>query len=136
MGVKGTDLLQISVLRDAVQALPTRVTARILPAKMSTLQQYASSLSHNSAGYAPQSATIQGILGDMYNTFANDLESSTHDEGKKNREFEDFIATKQEEENEMSKGASKKKKEKAEAEVMLSEATQTYDDTEQQMKSD
>jgi len=134
--VKGTDLLHISVLKDAVHALPTQMTTRIPATKLSMLRQYASSLSHNSAGYAPQSATIQGILGDMYDTFANDLESSTNAEGSKNREFEDFIATKQEEEIEMSKGAAKKKQEKAEAEVMLSEATQTYDDTEQQMKAD
>jgi len=90
----------------------------------------------HTSSYAPQSATIQGILGDMYETFATDLETETSEEGSKNREFEDFIATKQEEEIEMGKSLAKKEREKAEAEVMLAETTQSYDDTEEQLKAD
>lgn len=134
-GSKQEAFLQTSVLSETIQALPAKKLV-VPPAKLSMLREYVSELSHHKAGYAPQSATIQGILGDMYDTFANDLESSTAEEGSKNRGFEDFIATKQEEEIEMSKTMAKKKQEKAEAEVMLSEATQTYDDTEQQMKAD
>jgi hypothetical protein len=47
--------------------------------------------------YAPQSATIQGILKDMYETFVTDLESSTNTEATRNREFETFISIKAEE---------------------------------------
>jgi hypothetical protein len=54
----------------------------------------------------------------------------------KNRDFEDFIAAKQKEYNEMKDQAAKKVEEKAEAEVDLAETTQSYDDTEAQMKAD
>merc|ERR1719395_123233 len=68
------------------------------------------------ASYAPQSATVQGILKDMYETFSADLESATNDEATKNRLFEDFIATKQQELIELKETLAKKEEEKAEAE--------------------
>jgi len=132
--VDGSSLLQTSAVATAMEALPTKIMLSVTDSKLSMLREFAEE-SHQ-AGYAPQSATIQGILGEMYDTFANDLESAETEEGSKNREFEDLIATKQEEELAMTKSVAKKKKEKTEAEVMLSEATQTYDDTEQQMKAD
>ena len=49
------------------------------------------------ARYAPQSATIQGILRDMYMTFAGDLEDSTMTEATQNKDFENLIAVKSEE---------------------------------------
>jgi hypothetical protein len=119
-------------VKAAVEQLSARKLSALPASKISMLHEYA----NHKQGYAPQSATIQGILGEMYETFASDLESATSDEGTKNRDFEDFIATKQEEELEMEETKAKKEKEKAEAEVMLSEATQTYDDTEAQMKAD
>merc|ERR1719499_1138581 len=48
-------------------------------------------------GYAPQSESIQGILGNMYDTFASDLQDTTQQEAKSNREYEIFIDTKQQE---------------------------------------
>jgi hypothetical protein len=51
------------------------------------------------AGYAPQSATIQGMLGDMYTTFSNDLESDTLDEANKNANYEKVYASLEEENN-------------------------------------
>jgi hypothetical protein len=128
-GSKQDSLLQVQASLDALS--PQRLESVPLK-KLSMLREFAA----NKHGYAPQSATIQGILGDMYETFASDLETATADEGTKNRDFEDFMATKQEEELEMDASKSKKTKEKAEAEVMLSEATQSYDDTEAQMQAD
>ena len=46
--------------------------------------------------YSPQSATITGILTDMYSTMTEDLEKTNDDESSKNRDFEAFVATKQE----------------------------------------
>lgn len=42
----------------------------------------------DTGGYAPQSATVQGILKDMYDTFATDLESQTSTEAGANRDYE------------------------------------------------
>jgi len=72
----------------------------------------------------------------MYDSFASDLESMDSQESQKNRDFEDFIATKQEELIELQKKLADAEKAKAEAELMLSEATQSYDDTEAQLKAD
>merc|ERR1719379_3196489 len=79
--------------------------------------------------YAPQSASIQGMLKDMYDTFSSNLEKDTQTEATKNRVFEDFIATKMEESNEMKATKLKKEGEKAEAETNLAETQQNFDDT-------
>merc|ERR1719401_3093740 len=88
------------------------------------------------AGYAPQSATIQGMLGDMYLTMSNDLEDSTFAEAKQNKDFEQTYAELEKSNNEMKKTRTRKETEKAEAEAMLADTTKTYDDTEKQMKAD
>jgi len=86
--------------------------------------------------YAPQSESIQGILGNMYDTFANDLQETTQQEAKSNREYETFIETKQEELAKMEEIKGKKESQKADAEQALAEASSLYDETEKQMKAD
>merc|ERR1712048_1437108 len=86
--------------------------------------------------YAPQSQTIQGILTDMYATFAADLEDATKDEARANREFEDYIYQKQVELANLKETKLKKEGEKAEAENELADTTQAYDDTEAQKEAD
>jgi len=146
-GTQDTDLLQtgesmqmqvraMQSVKAHLEALPDSALARVTPKKMSMLRQYATQLSQGKSKYTPASAEIQGILGDMYETFASTLESETQDEGMANRDFEDFIAAKQKEFNEFDRVIAKKQEEKAEAEVALSEATTSYDDTEAQMKAD
>merc|ERR1719506_2338735 len=88
------------------------------------------------AGYAPQSATIQGMLGDMYTTFSANLESSTLEEANQNADFERMYAALEKENNKMKKTRQRKETEKAEAEAMLADTTKAYDDTEKQMKAD
>merc|ERR1719345_199928 len=88
------------------------------------------------AGYAPQSATIQGMLADMYLTFSDDLESATLDEANQNSQFEELYASLEEENNKLKDTREKKQKEKADAEAMLADTTKAYDDTEKQMKAD
>jgi len=92
--------------------------------------------SHGGSRYAPQSATIQGILKDMYETFVTDLESATMTEATQNREFETFISIKAEELAELEEVKATKEAEKAEAEAGLAETTQSYDDTDMQKKAD
>ena len=46
------------------------------------------------ARYSPQSATVTGILKDMYDTFAADLEKSNQDESNAQKGFEEVIEEK------------------------------------------
>jgi len=91
---------------------------------------------HAGTKYTPQSASIQGILKDMFDTFSGDLESTTEEEAKRNKNFEEFIAEKQQELAEMKELVAEKEKQKAEAETMLADSTQEYDDTEAQLQAD
>jgi len=106
--------------------------ANIKPESISLLMDF----SHGRSSYAPQSATIQGILKDMYETFVTDLESATMTEATQNREFETFISIKAEELSELEATKATKEAEKAEAEAALAETTQSYDDTDAQKKAD
>jgi hypothetical protein len=122
-----------AALPDAGSTSATKAT----PSQLKLLRKAASELqSGNRAKYAPQSATIQGILTDMYSTFGDDLQNKYEAEATSNRNYEDFIATKQDELETLQKTLKKKTSEKAEAEVMLAEASQSYDDTEREMESD
>jgi len=86
--------------------------------------------------YMPQSFTVQGILKDMYDTFAADLETATLTEASANTKFEDFIAIKTVELKAMEADKAKKEGEKAEAEVQLADTQQIYDDTLAQKEAD
>merc|ERR1719389_1170175 len=119
-----------TAVSDVLSKIPTRLT---MPAsKLSLLTEFTSAKST----FAPQSATIQGMLGDMYTTFAANLESSTLDEANQNADFEKMYASLEKENNKMKKTRARKETEKAEAEAMLADTTKTYDDTEKQMKAD
>merc|ERR1719353_2084745 len=111
----------------------------VLPSKVGLPQKHLVLLSEfvsAKAGYAPQSATIQGMLGDMYLTFSNNLESSTMDEANQNADFEKMYASLEKENNQMKKTRARKEEEKAKAEAMLADTTKAYDDTEKQMHVD
>ena len=86
--------------------------------------------------YSPQSATIQGILGDMYSTFTNNLETSAQTEATAHRNFENLMADYQEELETMQTTLQKKEKLKVESERMLADATQEYSDAEAALKAD
>jgi hypothetical protein len=90
----------------------------------------------DASSYAPQSATIQGILGDMYTTFAKNLQTSTTDEAKAHRSYEDIMATYQKQLNTLQETLVKKQQHKSEDEIQLADATQTYADSEEQLKAE
>jgi hypothetical protein len=120
--------------RDAVKAalnkLPT--SAAISPKHMSILSEFARA----QHGYAPQSASIQGILGDMYLTFSSDLQSSTIQESTKNADFEKTISSMEQEVIDLTSSKEDKEGKKASAESLLADTTASYDDSEAQMKAD
>merc|ERR1719183_2162023 len=86
--------------------------------------------------YAPQSATIQGMLSDMYLTFSRNLQEDTNTEAEQNRKYEDLYASLEESNNKMKVTRAKKEEEKAKAEAMLADTTKAYEDTEKQMHAD
>merc|ERR1719364_427373 len=117
-------------VKSVIDKLPSKVS---LPSThMAMLSEFISA----KAGYAPQSATIQGMLGDMYLTFSNNLESSTLDEANQNADFEKMYASLEKENNKFKSTRARKETEKAEAEAMLADTTKAYEDTEKQMNAD
>merc|ERR1719486_1912303 len=79
------------------------------PARMALLSEFTSAKS----GYAPQSATIQGMLGDMYLTFANNLESDTLEESNQNHDYEQMFADLEKQNNKFKEERARKETEKA-----------------------
>merc|ERR1719150_2592107 len=72
----------------------------------------------------------------MYDTFAQDLETSYRDEAVANRNYEDFMHTKAEELTFLQSEKAVREEEKAEKEEDLADAQEAYDKTEAQMKAD
>merc|ERR1719161_3360325 len=123
-------VMQKNAVKAVIEKLPSKVS---LPSThMAMLSEFTKAETH----YAPQSATIQGMLGDMYLTFSNNLEESTLEEANRNHDYEQLYATLEKENNKMKKTRARKETEKAEAEAMLADTTKAYEDTEKQMKAD
>jgi len=88
------------------------------------------------ASYSPQSATIMGILKDMYDTFSADLEKSNSEESSKQKAFEDLIAEKEKQVADWSAEVTDKEGQKAEKSTMLSENEELLSATQAQLKID
>jgi septal ring factor EnvC (AmiA/AmiB activator) len=88
------------------------------------------------ASYNPASATIMGILKDMYDTFSGNLEMATETEAVQFKNFETLMGVKANEMATMASEKAKKEEQKAAAEKEQAEASQQYDDTTKQMKED
>jgi len=114
-----------SGVRAAVAAMPTSMALPV--ERASAVTAFLEGASRLEAGYAPQSATVQGILKDMYETFAGDLEQLTTDEAAKNRQFEDITFVKTKLMFELKEELAKKKKALAETEVLLADTQEEYD---------
>merc|ERR1719198_874592 len=100
-------------VRNVMQKLPSQVG--LPPARMALLSEFTSA----EAGYAPQSATIQGMLVDMYTNFAEELETATNTEADQNQKYETLMAELEKANNKMKAMREKKESEKAEAEALL-----------------
>jgi len=123
-----------AAVRNLLNVLPAELPRSVSSEKVSFLGEFAKS--GQLSGYAPQSATIQGILGDMYTTFSVDLESATSTEATKNADFEALMYRLDTSILKMEEEKSKKEGEKADAESDLADTTANYDSTEDQMKAD
>merc|ERR1719217_768413 len=89
-----------------------------------------------SASYNPASATIMGILKDMYDTFSMNLEKATEVEAVAQKNYESLIGVKENEMATLMDARKKKEGEKADAEKDLADNSQELDDTTKQMKAD
>merc|ERR1719375_1291255 len=89
-----------------------------------------------SASYNPASATIMGILKDMYDTFSMNLEKATEVEAVAQKNYESLIGVKENEMATLVDARKKKEGEKADAEKDLADTSQELDDTTKQMKAD
>jgi hypothetical protein len=88
------------------------------------------------ASYSPQSATIMGILKDMYDTFSADLEKSNQDESNKQLTFEDLIASMTKQNKLWTEEVTSKEGQKSEKSQMLVENEELLAATQEQLKTD
>jgi len=135
--VTGTSLLQGAekaslAVSSVITAMPSSVTLK--PGQFEQLSAFVQA--GGNTKYMPQSFTVQGILTDMYNTFAADVETATLNEANSNRDFEDYMNTKTVEKTRAETLKKKKEKEKAENEERLADTQSIYDDTAAQKDAD
>jgi len=134
-------LLLAKDVHEAVQKLP--VDHLLTPASLAQLTSftttpadYLDQKAKKSSSFSPQSATIQGILKDMYDTFSMNLEKATETEATQQKNYETLSATKSKEMQTLTETRTAKEGHKAEAEKNLADASQELDDTTVQMKAD
>merc|ERR1712193_507570 len=81
------------------------------------------------ASYNPASATIMGILKDMYDTFSMNLEKATEVEAVAYKDYESVTGVKVNEMTDLVADKEKKDAEKANAEKIMADSAQALDDT-------
>jgi hypothetical protein len=88
------------------------------------------------ASYNPASATIMGILKDMYDTFSANLETSTETEAVAYKNYESLMGVKGNEMATLTKTREKKEQQKAAAEKDQADNEISYDDAVKSLKED
>merc|ERR1719387_3134733 len=130
-----------AAVHEAVTALPSG--HQLSSEQLSAIQAFTSDpaefydkKAEKAASYNPASATIQGILKDMYDTFSMNLEKATEAEATQQKNFESLIGVKENEMATLVEQRARREGEKADAEKDLADASQDLDDTTKQMKAD
>jgi chromosome segregation ATPase len=134
----GTSFMQTSKWTSAVSDVVATMSSastrvKISPKQLALVKQLAGK---GSSKYAPQSATIQGILSDMYTTFSQNLQTATADEATAHRNYENLMNVLQEALKTLQETLVKKQQEKTEDEVQLADAMQTYADKEEELAAE
>jgi hypothetical protein len=99
-------------------------------------EEYYDQKAQAKASYSPQSATVTGILKDMYDTFAADLEKANGEESKFQKAFEDHIAVLEKSTSDLKREIVSKQEESAAKAQALSEAEATLAATLEQKDTD
>merc|ERR1719191_655675 len=128
---------QLNVISDANM----KVLKRFLEQPVAFLQEtpeeeYYDQKAQAKASYSPQSATVTGILKDMYDTFAADLEKANGEESKSQKAFEDHIAVLEKSTSDLKREIVSKNEESAAFSQELSEAEATLAATMEQKETD
>jgi hypothetical protein len=113
--------------------IATPASAKLSPERERQLSAF---LQGGAAGSSPQSATIQGILKDMYDSMATELEGLVHDEATQNTQFEELSYVKIKQKNDHEEDYERNARQIAEWEVLLADVQLLYAETEKQMKAD
>jgi len=129
----------VASVRSAIRSLPSN--ANVGPKQLAAIAEFAKefegvSTVDASSNFSPASATVQGILKDMYDTFTADLEKQTQQEGTAQRQYEDLMASLSTELNTMTKQVAEREEEKAAAAQELAATITELDDTKAQMDAD
>jgi hypothetical protein len=150
-GDKGLFLMKVaSKVRSAILGAPQlstlsesnmKVMKRFLEEPVAFLQdtpeeEYYDKKAQAKASYSPQSATVTGILKDMYDTFAADLEKANGEESKFQKAFEDHIAVLDKSTSDLNREIVSKNTESAAFAQELSEAEATLAATIDQKSTD
>merc|ERR1719235_2835321 len=128
-------------VHEAVQKLPadhllSPASLAQLTSFTNTPADYLDEKAKKSSSFSPQSATIQGILKDMYDTFSMNLEKATETEATQQKNYEDLMAVKNKEMHTLTETRRVKEEDKAVAETDLATASQALDDTTEAMNAD
>merc|ERR1719310_1969839 len=122
-------LSSAAMVHEAVKALPSG--HQLSQEQLSALQAFTSDpaefydkKAEKAASYNPASATIQGILKDMYDTFSMNLEKATEVEAVQQKNYESLIGVKENEMATLVDARKKKEGEKADAEKDLADTSQ------------
>merc|ERR1719353_178860 len=143
MLLKAASMVRTAILDspklDALSADKLRLMKTFFEDPVSLVQEpvdYYDQKAQAKASYSPQSATIMGILKDMYDTFSADLEKSNQEESDKQKAFEDLIAEKEKQVHDWTAEVTDKEGQKGEKATMLSEAEELLAATQTQLKTD
>merc|ERR1719515_318085 len=128
------------MVHSAVKMLP--IDHQLSPKQLSALESFTKDPAEfydqkrkKKASYSPASATIQGILKDMYDTFAMNLEKSTETEATQFKNYESVSSVAAKEMKSLSDTKTKKEGEKADAEKVQADTEQELDDTKAQLEA-
>eukprot|EP00746_Dinoflagellata_sp_MGD_P013076 gnl/MRDRNA2_/MRDRNA2_128122_c0_seq1.p1 gnl/MRDRNA2_/MRDRNA2_128122_c0~~gnl/MRDRNA2_/MRDRNA2_128122_c0_seq1.p1 ORF type:complete len:711 (-),score=215.78 gnl/MRDRNA2_/MRDRNA2_128122_c0_seq1:88-2220(-) len=137
VGNEASTAVRRQMVGTVLLALPAG--ANVDPKQFAAIQSFAEDLKSEvdaSAAYAPQSATVQGILKDMYDTFTAELEGKTQAEAANQRAYEDLMSSLTTELNNKNAVVTKKEEEKASAMQELAGTVQELDDVTAQKDAD
>jgi len=125
-----------AVLNSPKLAALSESQSTTLKAFLENPDEYYEKKAQAKASYSPQSATVTGILKDMYDTFAADLEKANQEESNAQEGFEAVIAKKTAKVKTLQGMVTDKSAQKAEKSTQLAEAEELLEATQAQLKED
>jgi hypothetical protein len=134
---KGTTFSLLQGKAAAVKKVLEVLPVRFATDGMNKLALLASFASHGAKAdrYTPQSMTVQGILEDMYTSFAKELETASQDEAKASRDFEQLYYDLEEQKLALQANLAQEEEHLAATQEKLASDLQLHDDTDLQLQN-